>query len=43
MKKSFTIKFEDNQLISADGDFELSENFNTQFNAPITKESNNAS
>ena len=43
LKKSFTIKFEDNQLISADGDFELSENFNTPFNTPIPKENNNAS
>lgn len=36
MQKSFTIKFEDDKLISADGDFELSENFNTPFNAPVS-------
>ncbi|PCI53220.1 MAG: outer membrane assembly protein BamE [Gammaproteobacteria bacterium] len=40
VQKSFTIKFEENKLISADGDFELSENFNTPFNAPIDKSSN---
>ncbi|MGB0938322.1 MAG: outer membrane protein assembly factor BamE [Colwellia sp.] len=33
MKKSFLIKFEDNKLVSATGDFELSENFNTPFNS----------
>ncbi|MFT7009224.1 MAG: outer membrane protein assembly factor BamE [Colwellia sp.] len=38
-QKSFTIKFADNKLISADGDFDLSENFNTPFNAPISKDS----
>ncbi len=27
--KKFTIKFEDNKLVLAEGDFELSENFNT--------------
>lgn len=37
VQKSFTIKFENDKLISADGDFELSENFNTPFNAPISK------
>ena len=37
MQKSFTIQFEDDKLISADGDFELSENFNTPFNAPVAK------
>ena len=35
MHKSFTIKFSENKLVSAEGDFELSENFNTPFNAPI--------
>jgi outer membrane protein assembly factor BamE len=40
MQKSFTIKFEDDKLISADGDFKLSENFNTPFNAPIAKDDN---
>ena len=34
MQKSFTIKFEDDKLVSAEGDFKLSENFNTPFNAP---------
>jgi len=28
-KKKFTIKFKDNKVISAEGDFKLSENFNT--------------
>ena len=37
MNKSFTIKFEDDKLVSAEGDFDLSENFNTPFNAPVTK------
>jgi len=36
MQKSFTIKFEDDKLISAEGDFELSENFNIPFNAPVS-------
>lgn len=35
-QKSFTIKFEDDKLISADGDFELSKNFSTPFNTPIS-------
>lgn len=35
MQKNFTIKFEDDKLVTAEGDFELSENFNTPFNAPI--------
>ncbi len=38
MQKSFTIKFEDDKLISAAGDFELSENFNTPFNTPTPKD-----
>lgn len=38
MQKSFTIKFADDKLISAAGDFELSENFNVPFNAPIEKQ-----
>ena len=38
MQKSFTIKFEDDKLISANGDFKLSENFNTPFNAPVSKD-----
>ena len=37
VQKSFTIKFENDKLISADGDFELSESFNTPFNTPISK------
>ncbi len=36
-KKSFIMKFEDDKLISAEGDFELSENFNTPFNAPVSQ------
>ena len=39
-QKIFTIKFADDKLITADGDFELSENFNTPFNAPISKDNN---
>ena len=35
MQKSFTVKFEDDKLISAEGDFTLSENFNTPFNLPV--------
>jgi len=38
VQKSFTIKFENDKLISADGDFELSENFNIPFNTPISKD-----
>jgi len=37
IQKSFIVKFEDNKLISAEGDFELSDNFNTPFNAPISQ------
>jgi len=37
MQKKFTIKFEGDKLVSAEGDFELSENFNTPFNAPATQ------
>jgi outer membrane protein assembly factor BamE len=36
-QKIFTVKFEDDKLISAEGDFTLSENFNTPFNAPVAK------
>lgn len=36
-KKSFIMKFEDDKLISAEGDFELSENFNTPFNASVSQ------
>ena len=37
VKKHFTIKFKNNKLITANGDFKLSENFNTPFNTPIKK------
>ena len=37
-QKNFTIKFEDNKLVSAEGDFELSENFNIPFNAPLSQQ-----
>ncbi len=37
MKKRFAIKFEDDKLVSAEGDFKLSENFNVPFNAPAEK------
>jgi len=40
MQKSFTIKFEDDKLVSAEGDFELSENFNTPFNTPAPQNKN---
>ncbi|NMP31235.1 outer membrane protein assembly factor BamE [Thalassotalea sp. M1531] len=30
-RKDFIIKFEDNKLVAAEGDFELSENFNTPY------------
>ena len=36
-QKNFAIKFEEGLLISASGDFELSENFNVPFNAPVEK------
>ena len=36
-KKQFVLKFYDDQLISATGDFKLSENFNTPFNTPVIK------
>jgi len=35
VEKRFIIKFKDNSLISADGDFELSGNFYTPFNATV--------
>lgn len=38
IQKSFTMKFEDDKLISAEGDFELSENFNTPFNSPLSQD-----
>jgi outer membrane protein assembly factor BamE len=36
-KRQFIINFSDDKLISASGDFELSEKFNTPFNAPATQ------
>ena len=38
IQKSFIVKFEDNKLISAEGDFELSDNFNTPFDAPAPQQ-----
>ena len=35
LQKRFTIKFEEEKLVSAEGDFKLSENFNIPFNAPV--------
>ena len=43
MQKNFTIKFEDDKLVSASGDFELSENFNVPFNASTEKTKEKAS
>lgn len=37
MQKSFIINFEYDRLVSASGDFELSENFNTPFNPPASE------
>ncbi len=37
LQKGFVVKFENDKLISAEGDFELSENFNVPFNAPVEK------
>ncbi len=39
IKKQFIINFADDKLISASGDFTLSENFNTPFNATAEKAS----
>ena len=36
-RKQFIINFSDDKLISASGDFELSDKFNTPFNAPATQ------
>jgi outer membrane protein assembly factor BamE len=33
LQKGFVIKFEEDKLVSAEGDFELSENFNVPFNS----------
>ena len=38
IQKSFIVKFENNKLISAEGDFELSDNFNTPFDAPAPQQ-----
>lgn len=37
-KKQFIINFSDDKLMSATGDFTLSDKFNTPFNAPVVKE-----
>lgn len=37
MKKQFIINFSNDKLISASGDFELSDNFNIPFNAPTAQ------
>ncbi len=37
IKKQFIIDFSNDKLVSASGDFELSDNFNTPFNAPIVE------
>jgi outer membrane protein assembly factor BamE len=36
-KKQFIINFSNDKLVSASGDFELSDKFNTPFNAPTEK------
>jgi len=42
MKKQFIINFSNDKLISASGDFELSDNFNTPFNAPSAEAANDS-
>ena len=37
VKKQFIIKFSNDKLISASGDFTLSDKFNTPFNAPTAE------
>lgn len=37
-KKKFVLHFEDDKLINATGDFDLSEKFNTPFNEPTLSE-----
>jgi outer membrane protein assembly factor BamE len=39
IKKQFIVNFSDDKLISASGDFDLSENFNTPFNATVVSDS----
>ncbi len=41
-QKNFTMKFENDKLVSADGDFELSENFHIPFNAPVIQDDEQA-
>lgn len=41
-QKGFVIKFEDELLVSASGDFKLSEDFEIPFNAPAEKKDANA-
>lgn len=43
IQKSFTIKFLEDKLVSAEGDFDLSENFNIPFNSPISESEGNTS
>ncbi|WP_057832174.1 outer membrane protein assembly factor BamE [Colwellia sp. TT2012] len=38
LRKQFIIKFSDDKLVSASGDFKLSDKFNTPFNAPAGEE-----
>jgi len=38
MQKGFKVQFENDKLISASGDFKLSENFNVPFNSPVEKD-----
>jgi outer membrane protein assembly factor BamE len=43
MQKQFSIKFDGDKLVSAEGDFTLSENFNVPFNEPSqTKDADSA-
>ena len=37
IQKTFKVTFSQDKLISADGDFELSEKFSIPFNTPITQ------
>ncbi|MBL0712047.1 MAG: outer membrane protein assembly factor BamE [Colwellia sp.] len=41
LQKSFTIKFVDDKLVSAEGDFELSEHFNIPFNTSTEQKNAN--
>jgi len=38
MQKGFKVQFENDKLVTASGDFKLSENFNTPFNSPVEKD-----